>query len=310
MSLIEEIQAGAISETGDVSALLRKCKLLAARLDNREFAGWVDRELSGYPGDVALPPYRLVPVLSYGNFVGPYGMQANRQQIPLSLLPEHLRDIYREARLDQAISAYQSLIGDDQVGRKRSLHSPWAAEVALHFGSKLMNDMQCVAAWREIPFSAIHILLNAVRTAILGFAIDIQREAPDAGESPVGAPRPIPEDKVTQIFNTNIAGSVGNIANGGSAIHQVATVGVQVADWDGLRRYLQSLGIADQASPELKDELESVRAQGAESGRSRGREIVARLIAKAATCSSGVAVELAATGIAKAIAGYLGFDIG
>jgi hypothetical protein len=310
MSLIEEIQAGAISETGDVSALLRKCKLLAARLDNREFAEWVDRELGGYPSDLDLPQYRLVQTLSYGNFVGPYGMQASRQQIPLSLLPENLRATYRQARLDQAISAYQSFVDDDPVGRKGSLHSPWPAEMALHYGSKLMNDMQCVAAWREIPFSAIHILLNAVRTAILGFAIDIQREAPDAGESPVGAPRPIPEERVTQIFNTNIAGSVGNIANGGSAFHQTATVGVQVADWDGLSRYLQSLGIPEQASPELKNELESVRAAGAESGRLRGREIIGRLVAKAASCSSGVAVELAATGIAKAIAGYLGFDIG
>lgn len=41
MSLIEDIQAGAISEVGDVSILLRKCKLLAARLGNSDFASWV-----------------------------------------------------------------------------------------------------------------------------------------------------------------------------------------------------------------------------------------------------------------------------
>lgn len=77
MALIEEIQAAAISEAEDVSALLRKCKLLAALLDAKEFAEWVDYELSGFPVDAVLPAYRVVQARSYGDFVGPFGMRGN-----------------------------------------------------------------------------------------------------------------------------------------------------------------------------------------------------------------------------------------
>jgi hypothetical protein len=306
MSLIEEIQAGAISETGDVSALLRKCKLLAARLDNRDFAAWVECELSGYPDDAELPPYRVVGVRSYGNFVGGFGMRGNGLQIPVSVLPEHLRDKYRVARLDQAISAYQNLVDGDRTGRAQI---PWPTELAVHCASKLTPDMQCVEAWIELPLGAVHKLFNAVKTAILGFAIDIQREAPDAGESPVGAPRPISEERVTQIFDTNIAGNVGNVANASSGFHQTATISLQAGDWEGLKGYLGSLGISDDESREMKGELDIVKGGDAETAKAKAREWVGRLLARVAMSGTGVAVEVAATGIAKAVAGYLGFSV-
>lgn len=307
MPLIEEIQAGAIAEAGDVSALLRKCKLLAARLDARELSTWVDHELNGYPTDAVLPPYRLLNARSFGNFVGPFGMRGNGLQIPLSVLPEGLRENYRTVRLGDAISAYQSLLEGDGTGSARI---PWSTELAVHCASKVTPDMQCVEAWIDVPLGAVHKLINAVKTAILGFAIDIEREAPDAGETPIGGARPITEEKVTQIFNTNITGSVGNVANGGTDFQQTATVNVQLGDWDAFTQYLRSLGIVDEASPTLKAELESIRNEGPSVNTSRGRELIAHLVTKAATSGAGVAVEVAATGIAKAVAGFLGFHIG
>lgn len=307
MPLIEDIQAGAISETGDVSALLRKCKLLAARLDNREFASWVDRELSGYPEGADLPAYRIVGVRSYGNFVGPFGMRGNGLQIPVSVLPEHLQDAYRTARLDQAISTYQNLLGGDGSGTARI---PWPTALAVHCASKLTPDMQCVEAWIEIPLGAIHRLVSEVKTAILGFAIDIQRAAPDAGESPVGAPRPISEDKVTQIFHTHIAGNVGNVANAGSGVQQTATLSVQAGDWAALESYLRTLGVPDDEAQQMKSELDAVKGSDTEPAKAKGREWIGRVLGRVATSGTGVAVDVAATGIAKAVAGYLGFTIG
>jgi hypothetical protein len=307
MALIEEFQAAAISEAGDVSALLRKCKLLAARLDAKAFGEWVACELDGYPIDATLPPYRVVQARSYGDFVGPFGMRGNGLQIPLALLPEHLQQSWREIRMGEAISAYQSLLDNDGNGSARI---PWPVGLAVKYASKLTPNMQCVSAWVEIPLPAIHKLINAVKTAVLGFAIDIERESQDAGESPIGAPRPISEEKVTQIFNTNITGSVGNVANGGTDFKQTGTVNVQAGDWAALQRCLTALGIASEATPALKAELDTLQVEGAVDGKSRGREILGRLMSKVATSGAGVVVEIAATGIAKAIAGYLGFHVG
>ncbi|MFJ2991225.1 hypothetical protein [Pandoraea sp. NPDC087047] len=306
MSLIEDIQASAISEAGDVSALLRKCKLLAARLDNREFASWVDRELSGYPEGAALPSYRVVGVRSYGHFVGPFGMKANGLQIPVSVLPEQLKESYRTARLDQAISTYQNLLGGDSGGSARIA---WPTELAIHCASKLTPNMQCVEAWIEIPLGAIHRLVSEVKTAILGFAIDIQREAPNAGDSPVGGPKLISEERVTQIFNTNIAGNVGNVANANTTVEQSATVVGQAGDWTSLKTYLESLGISNTETIALKEDLDAHVGQDPATLKTKLGTWVGGLVGKVMSSGAGVAVDAAASGIAKAIASYLGIPL-
>lgn len=59
MGLLADIEAAATDSTVSISDLLRKCKVLAARLKHREFADWVNAELNGY-NPSQLPPYRCV----------------------------------------------------------------------------------------------------------------------------------------------------------------------------------------------------------------------------------------------------------
>jgi hypothetical protein len=49
MSLLREIQSELSRSGVDVIAVLRKCKILAARLSGPQFSQWVDWELEGYP---------------------------------------------------------------------------------------------------------------------------------------------------------------------------------------------------------------------------------------------------------------------
>lgn len=56
--LVEELQREALDPTVSVSALLRKVKLVAVKLQLPEAVGWVDAELNGYPDEV--PEYRRV----------------------------------------------------------------------------------------------------------------------------------------------------------------------------------------------------------------------------------------------------------
>ena len=58
MSLLREIQNELARSGADVTAVLRKCKILAARLGSAEFAKWVDFHLGGYPEDQPIPEYR------------------------------------------------------------------------------------------------------------------------------------------------------------------------------------------------------------------------------------------------------------
>ena len=73
MSLLREIQDAAVNSEVELATLLRKCKVLAARLGNGEFKSWVDNELDGYKSPDGLPDYRVLTVNSKGHFAGAFG---------------------------------------------------------------------------------------------------------------------------------------------------------------------------------------------------------------------------------------------
>lgn len=69
MSLLREIQASAIDGTSDLETLLRKCRVLASRLQNNEFKQWVQSELDGYRDEIEVPEYRHIQSQAYGHFL-------------------------------------------------------------------------------------------------------------------------------------------------------------------------------------------------------------------------------------------------
>jgi len=280
------------------------CKLLAARISHQEFAEWVDQELNGYPSIKALPDYRVVRVDSYGSFVGSFS-RAAKLQVPVSVLPKELQDQYLHAYMGSSISAYTALLSGDKSG---SVQEPWPVALAVHNASTLTPDMQCVSAWKEIPIGAIVRLMDSVKTRVLGFAIDLEREAPNAGELPIGSQPPLSREKMTQIFNTNITGSVGNVANASSGFSQSSVVAVEPGNWQSLQARLLELGLSAADTEGLKAELEHALAAGSQEEMTKTASTwIGRLAGKAATGAAGVGIEVAATGVAKAIASYFGF---
>jgi len=59
MSLLEEIQTAAVDSTSDLGAILRRCKVLAARLGSKPLEEWLLWESNGYPAEAELPDYRV-----------------------------------------------------------------------------------------------------------------------------------------------------------------------------------------------------------------------------------------------------------
>lgn len=301
MSLIQDIQAAAISQTTDVPTLLRMCKLLAARISHPQLNEWADRELNGYPDVESLPEYRVVRVNSFGKFHGGF-MQADRLQISVSILPEKLQEQFSHAYMTCGISVYTTLLTGDQTDR---VIEPWPVELALVYVSKLTPDMQCVAAWKEIPIGAVTRLLDSVKTRILDYVIDLDREAPNAGDTPIGSQPPLSTEKMTQIFNNTINGNVGNIANSGENFTQNASI--QLGNWDSLTKQLTSLGLNPTDFEAMQGELDQAIATGDEKDKSaKASTWISRLMMKATEGASGVGIEAAAAGIAKAIGTYMG----
>src|SRR3990170_258590 len=122
MSLLRDIQDAAIDARIDISVVLRKCKVLAARLGNEAFKQWVEFELNGYKTIKDLPDYRILSVHSKGHFSGPFWSGLRNADIPISCLPEKFQESFRHSYLMDPISAYVALINKSKGS---ALQEPW-----------------------------------------------------------------------------------------------------------------------------------------------------------------------------------------
>jgi hypothetical protein len=220
MSLLREIQAAAVDSSVPLSTLLRKCKVLAARLGNPEFKQWIDAELNGYASKDALPPYRVLNTHSKGHFSGPFQSGLRNADIPLLCVPEEWRESMGHCYLMQPIAALESLAANSDGD---TAQEPWNPDLVAYVGGKIYQGMNCMQAWKVIPINSLVAALDTVRTRVLNFVLEIEVEAPDAGEAPVNS-NPVPQEKVHQIFNTYISGNVQNLATASTDVRQYAKV--------------------------------------------------------------------------------------
>lgn len=220
MSLLREIQnlASCSSKDIDLSSLLRKCKILSARLNHHEFKVWVEKELNGYERDEELPSYRIMKVMSKGHFSGAFGRGLRNANIPTYIVDKEYREYIEHAYLTLGIGGLESLISNSPDGIIRQV---WAPELLSIWGEKFYEDMYCIEAWKVIPVATIENILNIVRNKILSFVLEIEAENPEAGDVKMNT-NPIEQGKITQIFNTTIHGNVQNVATGSSDFAQNA----------------------------------------------------------------------------------------
>ncbi|MFV1977282.1 MAG: hypothetical protein ACC651_16185, partial [Candidatus Scalindua sp.] len=150
MSLLREIQDAAVSSDVELTTLLRKCKVLAARLGNNEFKLWVDNELGGYKNTDELPDYRILHVNSKGHFSGPFNSGLNNADIPLSCIPEKFRDNLSQANMFEPIASLEALVAKSNGG---TASVPWNPDLVAHVGQKIYEGMNCMQAWKVIPIT-------------------------------------------------------------------------------------------------------------------------------------------------------------
>jgi AbiTii len=260
MSLLREIQDDAVASDSDIASLLRKCKLLGARLGNAEFSLWVDRELNGYPDRDSLPEYRRLLVQSFGHFSGPFGSGMKNAPIPLSFLGAEFCEHMRYAYLAQPISAYSVLLHGGSTPQEN-----WPPELVAIVGAHIYDGMNCIAAWKVIPSNALAALVDTLKTRVLSFCLEIEAQAPDAGEAPLNSP-PLPQERVSQVFTTYITGNVQNLATGSQDFQQTAAVDHNDAVFRDLLHAIASASPGQVGILELAATVEAMRAASGTSG--------------------------------------------
>ena len=304
MSLLKDIQSAAIDANADIIVLLRKCKVLAARLGNSDFKSWVEYELNGYPSKDDLPQYRILKVQSRGNFSGPFGSGYKNVLIPPRCLPKEWRDLVTRAYLTESISAYNALL-QNKPDEDKKLMSHWPADLLPEV--EVFEDTVCYAAWREIPPNSIVSFIDTVKNKILDFVLKIEEIDPKAGD---GLPdsKILSEEDVKQVFNISIMGNVGNLATGSSNFSQDQHIEVLKGDMDSLKKYLSSKGVTNADISSLEKALKADPPQ--KSPDTLGVKTatwIGTMVAKAATGAWEVGVGIATDLLNKAILAYYGF---
>lgn len=255
MSLLHEIQNELARSDADVTAVLRKCKILAARLKSAEFARWVDQELEGYPDDQTLPDYRKISITFFGSFAN-VAWKLPRIAIPLSVVPKKYRDAFQFVKFKDGIAKVASFSKAGSLVMERP---------DLVFAvSDLCPDMECLRVWGETSATEFHQILSSVTSRILDFSLKLEQENPAAGEAPPGS-EPVPKDKLAPLVHNVFFGSVGNIAQNSNNFTQNTTVGVSPEDLlrfvTEFTNHLDELALDQRQKERAKAQLAALRAE-------------------------------------------------
>jgi len=271
MPLLRNIQNDVIDANVDISVILRKCKVLAVRLGNEPFENWVNQELNGYKNKKLLPDYRIVQVYSQGNFSGPFGSGLNNADIPFLSIPEKYRENLRKCYFIEPIGYYLNLL---RTSKGNNLKEQWPPDLVAYTGRDIYQGMNCMSAWKLIPNSSIFSLVEAVRNRILNFVLEIEKEAPNAGED-FPKDQKISPERVSQVFNTTIYGNVGNISEASQNVNQTATINVLKNDLNSLKTYLSSVGIPISEIKKLEEAIQEDSTEETNKNEKLGNKVFA-----------------------------------
>lgn len=199
MSLLRVIQDGTTDHSVALADLLRRCLILAYRLQHDSLAKWAEQELNGYPDIDELPPYRKTSAEVRGNFRN-VAREVNNALIPSLAVEEKHRDQLFSQAYTEGVAHYEALL----ISGEQNFGSTWPANFVAYYQTRLMEGYYLVDARKLISRGEIQGMLDQIRNRILSFALEIEKENPAAGEVEPGGGPAVPPQKVDQIYNTYI----------------------------------------------------------------------------------------------------------
>lgn len=298
MSLLHDIQNGATEDSMSLGSLLRKTKLLATCIGVKEIGEWAERELSGYNNNDELPPYRgPFNATVLGNAMGAYGRQLRNFPIPPMALSERVRDGFLfKLSFTQGVTELESL-----AAAKETLRDPWPSDAVAAFSIlaeggtvKIDPSMAFVEIWKPIPYPVVVGVLDAIRTRLLDFTMQLEEEEPLAERG-----QRLPDPKhAANILYTVVYADTANVAVGNRDVTQTQTQELPAPfDTDSLMDYLRKLGLDDELIDDLQDALDEDAEEDGEGDKPKGpgRRVLTWLknVSTAATTQVGTPVATA-----------------
>lgn len=234
MTIVDEIIELAANDAEPIGNLLRKCLILAYRVNNDAFKQWLNYELDGYDHVDDLPGYRKVRTISRGHFIGIAGTQLHDQPLNLAVLGEKDRDLMAVVRLAQPIASY-----DGRPNKSTDATMPWPPHLTTKYQEKFMPNLVLNRAWQEIPGSCLVGLTEMVRNRVLRFALELRGELHEVDDKVEALPpTQVQQSVVNHIYNGNVV-----VAGSAEQFNQIQNTSVVQNDLEGLATALKELGL-------------------------------------------------------------------
>ena len=301
MSLASEIVSILGAENGSLVDALVKARILASRLGNAQLAQWCKHELSGYPDDVEVPPYRQISLVLNANVAnGAY--RYKNHPLPTFHLTDEQRDHLTKSKVREGVTAIQSW-----VGKQVAVQFP--VDLGYLF-SDVIDSTYVVEKLQGVPSLGAHDqIVVEVRSRLLEFALEVQDSLPpdDTIEAPITGEM---KDRVSSILNGAIFGNNNLIQIGDSNVAKIKH-GVQPGDLVSLINQLREAGLEANDTDALGA---AIAADGEEPGKLKklGKHVkdwMAGLLGKAAQGAMQIGVSAAASIITAALTSFYGFPV-
>ncbi|MCE4937527.1 hypothetical protein [Aliivibrio fischeri] len=304
MSLLRDIQASLISNDAELSTIFLKLRLLAARLGSDILGDWVKHEVSGYPQDVDLPAYRIVPVTYKGTFSGPFNSGVKNAPIPSKIVNKLAGDAWVNHRVREGIAAIDELVSGSKESGSLGLN---ASDLILKLQGKVYPDYVCNEVTGAIPRSALVQIQTEVRSRVLELTLELEKSIPAAADIKLdpNSVEAVDQKKVSQITNQTIYGNYTAISNSGDGA-KIDVKSIQ-GDSSALSDLLQSSGISNESAEELaKIVAQEQPTSPDEPLGSKAKQWLIENLKKAEDGSWKIGISVATDVIKKAVMGYYG----
>lgn len=255
-SIIQELQFEATKQGGSVTELLRKCKIVASKLDLQEFLVWISNELSGYTETDynKIPNYRMIK----GE---PKGWNPYHGWVPVIFGNTNSQEVLSHMPINQAIGELEDLYNSESD----NLHVPYSPKAQKKIGDAvgLQTKFALIVSKNNIVG-----ILNAVRNIVLDWSIKLEKEGIlgegiSFSEKDVKkAHEPSTVIKVGRI--DNFVGNVGNVTDNASVNISNVTQGeiAKIKDLvKSIRQNVANIPVKEEEQKKINKELGFIDAE-------------------------------------------------
>jgi hypothetical protein len=168
--LLDEIITLLGSDAGSLTDAMLKTKILLRQIGQKDLAGWVNNELTGYPNGSPLPEYRILPsqvLANFENIVRRY----SSHPLPISHLTAEEQETLTRARIGQSLAVLEQLISASKDG---TLSRPVPMELNRLLGKQLDKSFQITYAWCVISVHDLKGICTQVRSRLLDFLLELK----------------------------------------------------------------------------------------------------------------------------------------